>query len=377
IVITPLTVDMVYNALGLGWNLGNQLDAHIDGNANETSWGNPAVTQSLFDAVKRAGFTSVRIPVTWMGHVGEAPDYTIDEAWLNRVAEVVGYAENAGLTVIINIHHDGADSNYWLDIKHAATDEALNAAIEAKLAAIWTQIARKFADKGEFLIFESMNEIHDGGWGWGDNRKDGGKQYRTFNHWQQVFVDAVRATGGRNLLRWLGVPAYNTNIDLGANLVIPTDPSQRVIVAVHCYEPYDYTLAANYPEWGHTGTSGKKPSSNEKTLIAEFDKVVNRWISKGMPVYIGEMGCVHRADARAESFRKYYLEYFAKGASDRRIPMLYWDNGYGGDGAEQSGLFDRTGGSFYNNAADIVKAMNRGFFDTSVTLDDIYNSAPK
>lgn len=374
--ITPLTVDMVYDALGLGWNLGNQMDAHIDGVADETSWGNPLASQQLFNAIKAAGFTSVRIPVTWMGHVGEAPEYTVEAAWLDRVAEIVGYAEKAGLKVIINMHHDGADSAYWLNIKKAATDEAANAAIEAQLSAIWTQVARKFADKGEFLVFEAMNEIHDGGWGWGANRSDGGKQYKTFNHWQQVFVDAVRATGGKNLRRWLAVPTYCTNIDLGANLTIPEDPSQRVIVAVHCYEPYDFTLAAKYSEWGHSGASGKKASSNEKTLVAEFDKVVNRWISKGIPVYIGEFGCVHRDTERSEAFRKYYLEYFAKAASDRKIPSVYWDNGYAGTGAEQSGLFDRTNGAFVNNSQDVINCMTRGFFSPTLTLDDIYNAAP-
>ena len=375
--LTPLTVDMVHNALGLGWNLGNQLDAHIDGVANETSWGNPAVTKALFDAVSRAGFTSVRIPVTWMGHVGPAPDYTIEAGWLNRVAEVVDYAESAGLRVIINMHHDGADSNYWLDIKRAATDNAVNTRVEAQIAAIWTQVAKKFADKGEFLIFESMNEIHDGGWGWGANRTDGGKQYRTFNHWQQVFVDAVRATGGKNLARWLGIPTYCTNIDLGANLTLPTDPSQRIMVAVHCYEPYDFTLAAKYSEWGHTGAAGLKAASDEKTLIGEFDKVVTRWISRGIPVYIGEFGCVRRDTERSEAFRKYYLEYFTKAATDRRIPVLYWDNGYAGAGSEQSGLFNRTDGSYFNNASEVVGVMTRGYFSPTLTLNSVYNSAPQ
>ena len=103
-----------------------------------------------------AGFTSVRIPVTWLGYVGEAPDYTIDETYLNRVAEVVGYAESAGLNAIINIHHDGANSQYWLDIKDAATDETVNSAVKAQLAAMWTQIANRFADKGNFLVFEAI-----------------------------------------------------------------------------------------------------------------------------------------------------------------------------------------------------------------------------
>ena len=170
--------------------------------------GNQPTTQALFDQLAASGITSVRIPVTWLGHVGEAPDYTIEADYLNRVAEVVGYAENAGLNAIINIHHDGADSQYWLDIKDAATDDAVNEAVKAQLKAMWTQIAERFRDKGNFLVFEAMNEIHDGAWGWGDNRTDGGKQYAVLNEWNQVFVDAVRATGGNNTERYLGVPGY-------------------------------------------------------------------------------------------------------------------------------------------------------------------------
>ena len=357
-----LTPDMVYDAIGLGWNLGNQLDAYVNGVSNETCWGNPPVDQTIFDAVRKAGFKSIRIPVTWMGHIGLGPDYKIEEAWLNRVAQLVDYAEKAGLVTIINIHHDGSDSNYWLDIKKGAVNTALNDQIEARLVALWRQVGEKFADKGDFLIFETMNEIHDGGWGWGANRSDGGRQYRTFNHWQQVVVDAIRATGGKNLDRWIGVPTYCTNIDLGSELQIPYDPSNRLMVAVHCYEPYEYTLNATYSEWGKDGAAGKKDKSDEKTLTGEMDKIVNQWISKGIPVYIGEFGCVRRDNEHDEAFRRYYLEYYTKTASGRKIPMIYWDNGYSGAGREMSGLFNRTTGAFYDGAEAVVGAMKKGFY---------------
>lgn len=375
--VRALTPDMVYEALGLGWNLGNQMDAHANGKSSETCWGNPVVDQNLFDAVRKAGFKSVRIPVTWMGHVGPGPEYKIEEEWLDRVAEIVGYAEKAGLYAIINIHHDGADSKYWLDIKKGSVNAALNNNIEKELASIWTQVARKFADKGEFLIFESMNEIHDGGWGWGANRTDGGRQYRTFNQWQQVFVDAVRATGGKNAERWLAVPTYCTQIEMGKELTLPTDPSGRLIVAVHCYEPYEYTLNATYSEWGHTGAAGKKDKSDEKTLVGELDMIADQWLSKGMPVYIGEFGCVRRDSEREEAFRRYYLEYYTKAASDRKIPMLYWDNGYPGAGPEMSGLFNRAEGTIYEGVEPAVEAMARGFYSTDLTLEEIYAAAPK
>ena len=164
--------------LGIGWNMGNHFDAHNNGLSGETFWGNPKATQATFTKVKAAGFNTVRIPVTWLGHIGPAPDYKIEEAWLDRVAEVVGYAEAAGLNAIVNMHHDGGDSKYWLNIKTAALNAEVHQQIIDQVKAMWGQIADKFKDKGDFLIFESFNEIHDGGWGWGANRNDGGKQYR-------------------------------------------------------------------------------------------------------------------------------------------------------------------------------------------------------
>lgn len=377
---TPVEMKPANTAspLGLGWNLGNQMDAHANGVASETCWGNKAATQQTMDAVKAAGFTSVRIPVTWMGHIGQAPDYTIEAAWLDRVAEIVGYAEKAGLKAIVNIHHDGGDSQYWLDIKNAALDPEVNTRVKAQLAALWSQIADKFADKGDFLYFESMNEIHDGGWGWGANRTDGGRQYKVFNEWQQTFVDAVRARGGGNADRWLCIPTYCTNIDLGDNLQLPADPASRLIVAVHCYEPYEYTLEDKYSEWGHTGAAGKKPSSSESNLVAELDKVVAKWLDKGVGAYIGEFGCVRRSADRAEAFRKYYLEYFTKAAADRNIPVIYWDNGATGSGREAGGLIDHSTGAFINNGADITGVMTRGYFSTTpgYSLTSVYDSAP-
>ena len=212
----------VAKELGLGWNLGNQLDAHVNEIADETSWGNGKVTQETLLKVKQAGFTSVRIPVTWLGKVGEAPHYHIDTDWMNRVAEVVEYAEKAGLKAIINIHHDGHrhihedgfDEHRWLDIVGAAQNKDMNTAIKEQLKSMWTQIAQRFENKGEFLIFEGLNEIHDGRWGSGTNTTDGGKQYAILNEWQQVFVDAVRATGGNNATRYLGISGYCTSPNL-------------------------------------------------------------------------------------------------------------------------------------------------------------------
>ena len=366
--------------LGIGWNLGNHFDAYNNGVSGETAWGNPKATQATMNKVKAAGFSTVRIPVTWMGHIGAAPDYKIDEKWLNRVAEVVGYAEAAGLNAIVNMHHDGADSKNWLDIKTAAKDPAVHQQILDQVSAMWRQIADKFKDKGDFLIFEAFNEIHDGGWGWGENRNDGGKQYQCLNEWNQAFVDAVRASGGENANRILGIPAYCTNVDIAVQtFVMPEDVVEgRLIMAVHCYDPYDYTLPATKSEWGHTADESKKVSgNNEADLKRVFEKIYNNFIKKGIPVYMGEFGCVNRATAREQAFQQYYLKYYAKLAKTYFVPSIIWDNGAKGAGNEKHAFIDHGTGEYCSPEAKAAIEALVDSYKNTLSLEDIYNSAPK
>ncbi|MBR2064331.1 MAG: cellulase family glycosylhydrolase [Bacteroidales bacterium] len=365
--------------LGMGWNLGNHFDAYNNGVSGETAWGNPKATQTAFDKIRAAGFRTVRIPVTWLGHIGNAPDYKIDDKWLDRIAEVVGYAEAAGLNAIINMHHDGADSNHWLDIKTAATDADVHKQILEQVSAMWGQIADRFKDKGKFLIFEAFNEIHDGGWGWGDNRKDGGKQYNCLNEWNQAFVDAVRASGGENADRILGIPAYCTNVDIAVETFrFPEDTAKdRLMMAVHCYDPYDYTLPANKSEWGHTASSSKKVAGdNEADLRRVFEKLYNNFISKGIPVYMGEFGCVNRATAREQAFQQYYLKYYAKLAKTYCVPSIIWDNGAKGHGNERHAFIDHGTGEYCSPEAEAaIKALITSY-DNDLTLEQVYDNAP-
>lgn len=365
--------------LGIGWNMGNHFDAHNNGVSGETFWGNPKATAITFTKVKEAGFNTVRIPVTWMGHIGDAPEYKIEDAWLDRIAEVVGYAEAAGLNAIINMHHDGADSNHWLDIKTAAANPSVQSQILDQIGAMWGQIADKFRDKGDFLIFESFNEIHDGGWGWGANRSDGGNQYRCLNEWNQAFVDAVRASGGENSDRILGVPAYCTNVDISLeSFVMPVDPAEgRLMMAVHCYDPYDYTLPANKSEWGHTADASKKVAGdNEGDLKKVFEKIYENYISKGIPVYMGEFGCVNRATAREQAFQQYYLKYYAKLAKTYGVSAMIWDNGARGAGNERHAFIDHGTGEFCSPEARTAIEALVDSYNNILNLEDIYNSAP-
>ena len=366
-------------SMGVGWNLGNQMDAVSNGIAEETAWGNPKATQALFDALKSKGFSTVRIPVTWLGHIGEAPDYKIDKAWLERVRELVEMAEKAGLIAIVNTHHD---EGRWLNIKEAAADNAVNEKTKEEIAAVWTQIAESLKDKGDFLMLEGFNEIHDGGWGWGGNRTDGGAQYRCMNEWNQTFVDAVRATGDNNATRWLGVPSYVTNIDLATDgsMILPKDPANRLMVAVHFYDPNDFSLNALVTDWGHTGDPAKKGSvaQDEDYMRGQFAKLTDYWIDKGTPVYIGETGPSNNVGERGRAFRNYYFEYMGRAARDAGLSIIYWDNGSVGEGRDKFGMFNHGDGTVINNSDEAIEALMRGATcaDEDYDINVIYNSAP-
>lgn len=367
--------------MGAGWNLGNSLDAHSGGKSDELCWGNGASTQKTFDAVKSMGFGCVRIPVTWMGHMGAAPDYKVDQVWMDRVAEVALYAKKAGLKAIINVHHDGADSKYWFSLKNAASSPERRKAIGSQYKALWSQIATRFKNEGQWLIFETMNEVHDGDWGSGANNYDGGLQYEIINEWNQMAVDAIRAAGGENAKRYIAVAGYAANVNLTAtSLVLPNDPAQnRLVVAVHSYDPWEYAGLAKYSEWGHTGNASKMaPKSREGDYTSMLNTLVNKYISKGIPVYMGECGCVHRATQREENFRKYYLEFTVKAMKDRGIVPIVWDNGSKGTGEESFGLVNHADGSYINNAAEIVKIITGTWNNNSpsYTLESVLQKAP-
>lgn len=388
----------VIDMMGLGWNMGNHFDGLYNGSwagekegyPDELVWQGDAshlATQATFDGVKSLGFTSVRIPVSWLKMIGDAPEYKIDEAWINRIYEVVGYAHNAGLTVIINTHHDenhGVSNTYqWLDIKNAVNNTGLNAQIEAKIAGTWTNIAKRFQDCGDWLIMESFNEINDGGWGWSaDFRANPQRQCDLLNEWNQIFVDAVRATGGNNATRWLSVPTYAANPEYEKYWTLPDDPAGKTMLAVHFYDPSDYTIGeAQYSDWGHTGSPGKKANGGDEDHVnAVFSNLYTKYVSHGTPVYLGEFGCSMRAksDTRAWAFYKYYLEYVVKAAKTYGLPCYLWDNGTSGSGQEQHGYIHHGTGKPIGNSKDVIDVMKKAWFTDAdgYTLDYVYNTAP-
>ena len=374
--------------LGFGWNMGNEMEAHRNGVPDETCWTGVLCTQATFTKVKEAGFSSVRIPVSWMSLIGEAPNYTLDATRLARLKEIVGYAHNAGLITIFNLHHDGADSNYWLSIRQNAD----NNAILNEIAAVWTQLAEAFKNEGDWLMFESFNEIHDGlgssgGWGYSpEYQTEAGKkrQNDVLNGWNQKFVDVVRATGGNNETRWLGVPGYAANPEYTLNdgFVVPNDPAKHVMVAVHTYGPYEFGQTAAVNEWGHTRkVKLQDPSYDEDFYEDQMYRLYKKWVEKGIPVYFGEFGCANRSDDKAYAFQLYFLEYMTKCMHTYGMSGFIWDNGAVGAGNEIYGIIHHGTGEYLDSVKGpkILSTCWKAFTNTSssYTLDTVYNSAPK
>jgi len=399
--------------MGIGWNVGNELDAFEEDPydkdflmPSETVWGNPKIQAVALKKVREAGFMTIRIPVTWLAKIGPEPDYKIDADWMARVTEVAEYARDAGFTtIIIDIHHDenhheiedknGNDADTrWQDLKNAAKDPALNEKIKAEFTAVWTQIAENFRDwDPELLMFEGFNEINDGGWGHSSEFKaNPKKQCDILNEWGQTFVDAVRATGGKNATRWLSVPTYCANPAFIQYYRMPSDPAGKVMISVHYYDPSDYTLGTEdkngndylpYSDWGHTGQSGyKHPKYDEDYVRQIFGMLHDDYIAKNIPVYIGEIGCSRRdkKDSRAWAFSLYYLEYISKAARTYGLPAILWDcGGKGVPGPEHHYYFRHDTGEYYPDAKEAVDVVLKGWLneDPDYTLQSVYDSAPR
>jgi endoglucanase len=355
-----------------GWNLGDTLDAHEKGKSKETAWGNPKANQALFDGVKEAGFDLVRIPVTWMGHFGPGPEYLIEEKFLQRIAEVIDYARKADLKVIINMHHDGITSRTektegWHSINKACRDIQEYEKITYQFSQIWKQIAVFFKDYGDWLMFESMNEIHDGNWGSNSNGEldiDSvlQPQIEIVNKWNQVFTDTVRSTGSNNTKRYLVLPGYCTvpQHTTASYFILPNDSvPNRQIVTFHYYDPYEFGIEGSRHIWG---------SEEDKQQVEEdFTPFKIRFIENSIPVIIGESGAVlqlHPDDnVKKEQARQSRLDYISHvygKAKEYGLVPLYWDNGATAtsEDDEKFGLLNRkTGKPNSKECEDVIRAM--------------------
>jgi endoglucanase len=343
--------------LTVGWNLGNTLDSFSGSTGSETVWGNPAANQAIMNGVKAAGFNLIRIPVTWMGHIGNAPNYTVSASRLNRVAQVVNLAGHAGLKVIINLHHDGATDNAtsesgWLSTRKSIANANDKAAITAKFGRVWEQIAEHFKDYGSYLMFEAFNELHDGGWFW-ETRDVPKEQYDLINEWNQLFTNTVRATGGNNAKRILVIPSYCTGPEalLNSNFKMPTDDAfDKQVAAFHFYRPDNFSLNGRNATWD--------TSSFRNGINSLFARIKTNFIDKNIPVIIGETGPVRNRSADGDSNRLSYITFMYGAAKANGLVPVYWDNGGFGRNGDGFGVFNRsTGQPNSNEFRDVIEAM--------------------
>jgi endoglucanase len=328
----------------VGWNLGNSLDATGQGANAETSWGNPRTTKQMFDKVKEAGFNAVRIPVSWSTHVSNNGQYqfAIDGQWMARVKEVVNYAYDNGMFVIINIHHDNDQwhmfpSNQYLNqSKKYVTD-------------IWTQVAKEFADYDQHLIFETINEPRVVGdpneWYFDPSNPTASvsEAIGCINQINQAAVDAIRNAGGNNMDRLVGCPGYVGSIDgvTTNNFRAPNDKAQnRLWISVHAYTPYDFCM----------NPSIQNHSWDQKfyyDIQWLYNSIRDKVMSKGYPVYIGETSSSNYHNVED---RKQWERCFFGFSKEYGVPCFLWDNNQEfnqKDGAESHGYLNRNSLQWY------------------------------
>lgn len=317
----------------VGWNLGNTLDAHgvKGGTADETYWGNPETTKEMIDAIAAQGIKTIRIPVTWADHIGGAPDYKIDDVWMDRVKEVVDYAVDNDMYIILDTHHE---TDYWLKTTKKGSEDVI-----LELKALWAQIATEFKDYNDKLIFEGVNEPRVKGspveWNGGNY-----EEREVVNALNQAFVETVRATGGNNETRNLMITTHANAVteQTLSQLKIPAD--EHIIVSLHMYTPYQFTFKADAKQFSNW--DGSRNSDLEGQL-----RLINKYILKdgtGTPVVITEFGAENKDNEEdVVNWLSDYLERTTKYG----IPCVWWDNGYYTEEGEQFGIFNRRNNTWY------------------------------
>lgn len=325
--IAPETADFSKTAvafvdgMGTGWNLGNTLDAFgTRGLASETSWGQPKTTKAMMDGLRDSGIKTVRIPISWHDHVDSA--FTVDADWMARVKEVVDYAIDDGLYVIINIHHDNDTGKkysayYFPDDDHADFSREY-------VRRVWKQIALQFRNYDEHLIFEILNEPrlvdYSNEWGWSDSDPKLVEAAGVIGDLEQSALTAIRDTGSNNASRYVMITPYVAapGAALSSKFSIPNDSANdKLILSIHAYQPYSFAMQ----DPGET-----KFTAAHKAMIDDFMGRLNTKFvqGKGMPVIIGEYGATNKNNL---ADRVAWFSYYVGKAKSYGMVTVLWDNG--------------------------------------------------
>lgn len=360
-----LTSLEVAELMGNGINLGNTMEAYghltlgtqADVSAYETYWGQPVTTQEMITAMKNAGFDSLRIPVAWTNMMNyESGDFTIGEAYLNRVEEIINYALNEDMYVIINDHWDGS----WWGMFGSANEETRQKAMDMYVS-MWTQIAERYKEYSDYLIFESANEELGSRLNDIDVAADSGtlseeECYEMANKINQTFVDIVRGTGGNNAQRFLLIAGYNTDIQKTCDdrFKMPTDSAKdKLLVSIHYYTPWGYCGNASLSQWGT-----KRNYGEQNTLL----EMMTKFTEQGYGVVIGEYAVLPASEGSVKTNTCDYFTNFLNNCDLYGYCPMLWDC---------SNLFIRTElGFFDQDVADLF--LSRSYASQSVkTTEEI------
>ena len=317
----------VAEIMGNGINLGNTMEAygrtsHGVGKATslyETAWGQPITTQKMVSGMKAAGFDTLRVPVAWTNAMNyEDGDYTINQSYLDRVGEIIDYAINADMFVIVNDHWDGG----WWGMFGSATEVTRDAAMEM-YTEMWRQIAEEYGDRSYKLIFESGNEELGNRLNDKDVCPDSGSLsesecYETAHKINQAFVDTIRATGGNNADRFLLIAGYNTDVTMtcDSRFKMPTDTVDgKLLLSVHYYDPSNYCIFTSVEDWG---------SKQEYQAMNDMLAKMTKYTEQGYGIVIGEWGVLYENGA-VKNHRTEYMENFLANCDLYGYCPVLWD----------------------------------------------------
>jgi endoglucanase len=317
------TAVQLASKIHLGLNIGNTMEAMM----GETSWGNPMITEQLIKTAKASGFNAIRLPVSWDQYANQQ-SAKISQAWLDRVKQVVKYSVDNQMYVMVNIHWDGG----WLE-RNVEPDKQV--AVNAKQKAYWTQIATQLRDFDEHVMFAGANEPS----------VDAATQMPTLNSYHQTFVDAVRATGGKNAHRVLVVQGPAVDIDKSAKwwTGMPNDTvSNKLMYEVHFY-PWQFTLMEKDEWWGNafyywgkdnhsTTDTAHNPNQMEEAYVdQQFLSIRQQFVDKGIPVVLGEYAAMLRTNLTGDALalhkksRAYFIQYTTRAAVANGVVPFYWE----------------------------------------------------
>lgn len=364
---SEVSATSIVNSMKFGWNLGNTLDACNSGSSwnsttsEEIDWGlKGTATSELFQKLKDSGIKSVRIPISWHNHVDS--NLNINSEWMKHVKNVVDMAYSKGLYVIINIHHDNYDgdslgTNAGFTLKEADKQKSLRF-----VESIWNQVAAEFKYYDDRLVFETLNEprlirdTHE--WDWDSTCDTCKTAISIINELNQKAVDTIRSAGGNNANRVIMFPSYVASPYAAINaknaglFKIPSDSATgRLVLSVHMYTPYNFAMNCTESEGAHSNFT----ESDKTELSQHFTDLNTTFISKGIPVVIGEMGATNKSnfDARKAWF-KYYLEL----CKQYNVAALLWDNGQetNSNPSEAFGYMNRTKNEWFtdSNASELI-----------------------